>query len=173
MKRILAVVCCLSLCSIAVLAQRRAAREQTFRDQKFVNFVAQTDMVDANLSQLAEAEGASQPVKDCAQMLVSDHTSDYNKISDLAYKAGLRVPRAIDVENNRTTIGPLHSLKGTAFDRRYVREMIAEHAKAIAIYRKEAADAETPALRSYADKTLPELKKLLVEAKEVERAKAS
>lgn len=173
MKRILAVVCCLSLCSIAVLAQKKAAKEQEMRDQRFVNFVAQTDMVDANLGQLAEAEGASQSVKDCAQMLVNDHTSDYHEISDIAQKSGLKVPRAIDIENNKTTIGPIESLKGSAFDRRYVREMVAEHAKAIAIYKREAENAETPALRSYADKTLPVLQKLLADAKNIEKEKAS
>ncbi|MGA3346615.1 MAG: DUF4142 domain-containing protein [Terracidiphilus sp.] len=173
MKTILAVVCCLSLCSIAALAQKMSAKEQAMRDQRFVDFVAQTDMVDANLGQLAEAAGSSNSVKDCAQMLVTDHTSDFHEISDLAQKAGFRVPKAIDLENNKTTIGPFQRLKGTAFDRRYVQEMVAEHAKAIAIYKKEAADAETPALKSYADKTLPVLEKLLTETKDIEKAKAS
>ncbi len=169
MKRILTVVCCLSLCSISSLAQKVAA----IRDQKFVNFVAQTDMLDANLGQLAETAGASQSVKNCAQMLVADHTSDFQELRGIAYKAGFSVPGTINAEINKTTIAPFHRLKGTALDRRYLQEMVAEHTKAIAVYRKEAADAKTPALKSYADETLPVLQKLLEDAKDAERAKAS
>ncbi|MGA3083152.1 MAG: DUF4142 domain-containing protein [Terracidiphilus sp.] len=173
MKRILAVVFCLSLCSISVHAQKMAAKEQAIRDQRFVNFVAQTDMVEANLGQLAKTAGASPSVKDCAQTLVTDHTSDFQEISDLARNAGLSVPKAIDVENIRATINPFQKLKGDDFDRRYIQLMVADHAKAIAAFKKEAADAETPALKTYADKTLPILKKLLADAKDVEKAKAS
>ena len=36
-------------------------------DQKFVDFAAQTDMVEANLGQLAENQGASQDTKDYGQ----------------------------------------------------------------------------------------------------------
>ncbi len=173
MKRILAVVFCLSLYSIPVFAQKMAAKEQAIRDQRFVNFVAQTDMVEANLGQLAKTAGASPSVKDCAQALVTDHTSDFQEISGLAHKAGLSVPKAIDIENNRAVISPFQKLKGTAFDRRYIQLMIAEHVKAIAVFKKEAADAETPALKTYAGQTLPVLKKLLADAKDVEKSKAS
>ena len=49
-------------------------------DQQFVDFAAQTDMVEANLGQLAESVASSQPVKDYAQMLVTDHTNDFNQL---------------------------------------------------------------------------------------------
>ena len=38
-------------------------------------------------------------------------------------------------------------------------EMIAGHTKAIAVYKKEAADAQNPALKSYAEQVLPVLQK--------------
>jgi putative membrane protein len=173
MKRILTVVFCLSLFPIAALTETKATKQAEMRDQRFVNFVAQTDMVEANLGQLAKTAGASQSVIDCAQTLVTDHTSDFQALSDLAYKAGLLVPRAIDDENNRAVISPFQKLKGNAFDRRYIQLMIAEHAKAIAAYRKEAADAKTTALKSYAEKTLPVLQKLLADTKDAEKTKAS
>jgi putative membrane protein len=49
--------------------------------------------------------------------------------------------------------------------------MIAGHTKAIAIYKKEAADGQNAALKSYAEQALPTLQKHLDGAKALEKAK--
>jgi putative membrane protein len=138
-------------------------------DQQFVDFAAQTDMVEANLGQFAENAAASQQVKDYAQMLVTDHTSDFRQLNAAAHQASLNVPDAIDGEHNKTAIDPLEKLKGAAFDHRYIQEMVAGHTKAIAIYKKEAADGENPTLKSYAEQALPTLQKHLDGAKDLEK----
>jgi putative membrane protein len=51
--------------------------------------------------------------------------------------------------------------------------MIAGHTKAIAIYKKEAADAQNPDLKSYAEQALPVLQKHLDGAKALEKGKAA
>jgi putative membrane protein len=166
MKQILTVVCCLAFCSVPALAQKKP-----MSDQQFVDFAAQTDMVEANLGLLADTVASSQAVKDYAQMLVTDHTNDFHNLYAAAGQAGLNVPNAIDAENNKTMIGPFQKLKGTAFDHRYVLDMVAGHTKAIAIYKKEAADAQNPALKSYAEGALPVLQRHLAGAKDLEKAK--
>jgi len=83
------------------------------------------------------------------------------------------VPNAIDSEHNKTMIDPFQKLKGTAFDRRYIQEMITGHAKAIEIYKKEAADAQSPDLKSYAQEALPTLQKHLSGAKDLEKTKGA
>lgn len=171
MKGILIAVCCISLGSIPALAQKKAAEKGAMTDQQFVDFAGQTDMVEANLGQLASSVAASQPVKDYAQTLVSDHTSDYKQLSDIAKQANLTVPTAIDAENNKTMIGPFQKLKGAGFDHRYIADMISGHTKAIATYKKEAADAQNAALKSYAQQALPVLEKHLSGAKDLEKTK--
>ncbi|MGC2214410.1 MAG: DUF4142 domain-containing protein [Silvibacterium sp.] len=171
MKRILTAVCCLALCSIPALAQKKAAEGRAMSDQQFVDFAAQTDMVEANLGQLAQTVASAQPVKDYGQMLVTDHTSDFHQLYDAAHQASLTVPDAIDTEHDKAMIDPFQKLKGAAFDRRYIQEMIAGHTKAIAIYKKEAVDAQNPALKSYAEQALPVLEKHLAGAKDLEKAK--
>ena len=168
MKRLLSAACCLTLCSLPVLAQ---AHKPPMSDQKFVDLAAQTDMVEANLGQLAQSAASSQAVKDYAQMLVTDHTDDFNHLYDLAHQTGLTRPDAIDSAHNRAMIAPYQKLKDTAFDRRYIHDMIAGHTQAIAIYKKEAAGADNPALRSYAQDTLPALQKHLDAAKALEKSK--
>jgi putative membrane protein len=168
MKRILSAVCCLAVCSIPAMAQKAAAGA-AMSDQQFVDFAGQTDMVEANLGQLAQNVASAQPVKDYGQMLATDHTSDYHQLYDAAHQANLTVPTAIDAEHNKMMIDPFQKLKGAAFDRRYIKEMVAGHTKAIAVYKKEAADAQNPALKSYAQDALPVLQKHLAGAKDLEK----
>ena len=171
MKPILSVVCCIALCSVSALAQMKAAEGPAMSDQKFVDFAAQTDMVEANLGQLADSAASSQQVKDYAQMLVTDHTNDFHQLNDVAHQANLTVPDAIDTAHNKAMIAPFQKVTGAAFDKKYVHDMVAGHTKAIAIYKKEAADAQNPALKTYAEQTLPALQKHLDGAKALEKAK--
>jgi putative membrane protein len=171
MKRILSAVCFIVLWWTPALAQTKAAGGPAMSDQEFVDFAGQTDMVEANLGQLAQSVASSQPVKDYAQMLVTDHTNDYHQLYDAAHQSNLKVPDAIDAEHNKTMIDPFQKLKGAAFDHHYVQEMVAGHTKAIAVYKKEAADAQNPGLKSYAEQALPVLQKHLDGAKALQKAK--
>jgi putative membrane protein len=169
MKPLFLTVCCIAFCSVPALAQGKVAKGAGMSDQQFLDFAAQTDMVEANLGQLAVNVSDSQPVKDYAQMLVTDHTADYNQLNGVAQQAGLAIPTAIDSANNKTMIAPFQPLKGKAFDHRYIQEMISGHTKAIAIYKREADDAQNPALKAYAEQTLPTLQKHLDGAKQLEK----
>lgn len=137
-------------------------------DQQFVDFAAQTDMVEANLGQQAQNVADSQPVKDYGQMLVTDHTKDFSDLHTAAQQASLTVPDAIDAKDNKAMIDPFQKLKGAAFDRKYAHEMVAGHTKAIEVYRKEATDAQNPAIQQYAQTAIPVLQKHLDAAKALE-----
>lgn len=164
MKSVFSLICCAALCAVPALAQKPAAGAMT--DQQFVDWAAQTDMLEAHLGQMAADQASSQEVKDYAQMLVADHTSDYQQLGNIAAKANLTVPMGLDDEHNRM-VAPFEKLKGAAFDTRYVHEMVEGHTKAISVYTKEAADAQTPDLKSYASQTLPALQKHLDGAKDI------
>ncbi len=169
MKHVFIAVCCIALCSTQALA--KAARGPAMTDQQFVDFAAQTNMVEANLGQLAASAASSQAVKDYAQMLVTDHTNNFHQLYDVAHQANLQMPDSIDAEHDKTMIEPFQKLKGAAFDRRYIHEMIAGHTRAIAVYKEEGTSAENPALRSYAEQALPVLQKHLDGAKALEKTK--
>lgn len=176
MKLMLAAVCCLSLLSMPALGQKQKEKKAAgapMSDQQFVDFAAQTDMVEANLGQLAATTATEPSIKDYAQMLVTDHTADYQQLSNVAKQANLTLPTAIDAEHNKTMIGPFQKLKGAAFDHKYAADMVAGHTKAIEIYKKEAEDAQNDALKSYAQETLTVLQKHLDSAKDLEKKKAA
>lgn len=173
MKRILSAVCCVALCSMPALAKEKkaAAATSAMTDQQFVEFAAQTDMVEANLGQLAGTAASAQPVKDYGQMLATDHTKDFAELNSAAHQTNLNVPTAIDAEHNKAMVDPFEKLKGAAFDKRYVHEMIAGHTKAIAIYTKVGGETQNAALKTYAESALPVLQKHLDSAKALEKGK--
>lgn len=171
MKRVLSAVCCLALCALPALAQKKAMGAP-MTDQQFVDFAAQTDMVEANLGQLAQNVADSQAAKDYGQMLVTDHTKDFGDLHSAAQQASLTVPDAIDAKENKAMIDPFQKLKGAAFDHKFAREMVMGHTKAIEAYKKEATDAKNPALQTYAQNALPVLQKHLDGAKALESSKS-
>jgi putative membrane protein len=175
MKRVLSAFCCVALLGTPLVAQhhhaaKAAAAPATLTDQQFIDMAAQTDMLEAHLGQMAADQASSQDVKDYAQMLVTDHTADYQQLGALAAKDNFTVPKGLDDEHYKMTV-PFEKLKGATFDARYAHAMIEGHTKAIAVYTKEAADAQNPDVKSYASATLPTLQKHLDGAKNLLKKK--
>lgn len=173
MKLLFCAACCVALTALPALAQSKAAAKGGMTDQQFIDMAAQTDMIEAHLGQMAQDAGASDQVKQYAQMLVTDHTADYQQLKTLAAQANLTVPSAIDADKYKAMIAPFEKLKGAAFDKKYAQEMVAGHTKALEVYKKEAASAENPEVRSYASATEPVLEKHLSDAKDLTKPAAA
>lgn len=169
MKRAFAAACCLALLAVPAFSQKHAPGTP-MTDQEFINMAAQTDMLEAHLGQMAANQASSDDVKNYAQMLVSDHTSDYTQLQAMAAKDNLTVPAGLDDEHNKM-IDPFNKLNGKAFDQKYIHEMIEGHTKAIAAYTKESSDATNGDVKSYAAATLPTLQKHLDGAKDLAKKK--
>lgn len=174
MKNIFFAVCCVAFCCVLATGQKHGSKGggAGMTDQQFVNFAAQTDMMEANLGQLAGSNASSSSVKQYAQGLVTDHTNDYGQLGSVAGKASLTEPKGLDASHQRM-IAPFQKLKGAAFDRRYLQEMITGHTQALAVYKKEAARAKNADLKAYASQTLPTLEKHLDGAKDLAKSPKS
>ncbi len=168
MNRFFSAFCCAALLGSPLLAQHhhaaRAAASAAMTDQQFIDMAAQTDMLEAHLGQMAADHASRQDVKDYAQMLVTDHTADYQQLSAMAQKNNFNVPKGIDAEHWKM-VAPFEKLHGAGFDTRYIREMIDGHTKAIAVYTKEQTDAQNADVKAYASAALPTLQKHLDGAK--------
>jgi putative membrane protein len=163
MKLVATAFSCCFLLSLPALPQHKEAaahgkQAAPMTDQEFVDFAAQTDMMEAHLGQLAANQAESQGVKDYAQMLVTDHTNDYNQLTAVAGKANLNVPKGLDAKHDKM-IAPFEKLKGAAFDRQFIHEMVTGHEAAIAAYDRESRDGQNADLKSYAQQALPVLEK--------------
>jgi putative membrane protein len=170
MKKIFTIVCCLALSCLPALAQKEHASKGSMSDQDFVNMAAQTDMLEAHLGKMAADHASGQDVKDYAQMLVTDHTANYQQLQSLAAKDNFTVPTALDAAHDKM-IAPFEKLNGAAFDSRYKQTMIAGHTQAIAVFEKESNNAQNPDVKAYAAATLPTLHKHLDGAKDLLKKK--
>ena len=166
MKPLLAGLFCSAVIGVPAFSQNTGAAATS--DQAFIDLAAQTDMTEAHLGQLAETQSSSQAVKDFAQMLVTDHTNDYNQLTALAAKAGLTVPKGLDAKQDKM-IAPFEKLKGAAFDKRFARAMVSGHETAIAAYNKESRDGQNADLKTYATQTIPTLEKHRTAAQGLEK----
>jgi putative membrane protein len=165
MKTISVALLSVGLFALPVFAKPKAKKAMT--DQEFVNFAAQSDMTEANLGLAAQDKGG-QAVKEYGEMLRTDHTNDYGQLNAAAQKAALTVPRGTDAEHHRLIVS-LDRLKGAAFDRHFIHDMIIGHEHAISVYKKEAQNAQSPDIKAYAEQALPTLQKHLDDARKIEK----
>jgi putative membrane protein len=64
-------------------------------------------------------------------------------------------------------------MNGAEFDRAYMKDMVQDHTKDVAEFRKESTSAKDPDVKSFASQTLPTLEDHLKEAKGITPAGAS
>jgi putative membrane protein len=163
------IVVLLACAAVPALSLAKADHKETMSDQEFVDFAAQTDMTEAHLGQMTQDQAGSQPVKDYGQMLTMDHTNDYKQVTAAAGKANLTVPKGLDAKHDKM-IAPFEKLHGAAFDHRFEHEMVAGHKAAVAIYKREATDAQNADLKTYATQAIPTLEKHLSDAENLEKS---
>jgi putative membrane protein len=160
----------LSICAFCCAPALAQSSSSGMSDQQFVDFAAQTDMTEAHLGQVAQDQAAGQNIKEYGQMLVTDHTTDYNQLTAAAGKANLTVPKGLDAAHDKM-IALIAKMKGTAFDTHYVHEMVIGHEKAIAQYKEEAQNGQNAEIKAYANQALPVLEKHLEAAKNLMKSK--
>jgi len=156
-KRILVGICGGALFGALAFAQ---PRKLNISDKKFLKLAADADMTAAHLGQMAENTAAKTSVRDFGQKLVLDHTNAYEELATLASKAGATVPKGIDIQRDRA-IRELMNVKGRAFDRRFLKDEVLDHEKALAVFRREAAHGHDADLKAYAGKMIPTLEEHL------------
>jgi len=123
-------------------------------DQQFMKMAAETNMTEAHLGQMAEAQAAGKSVKDFGQTLSKEHTSAYEGLSVLANKTGTPIPKAIGRDR---TIERLMHLKGSSFDRAFIQDEVQSHRIVIAQFKREAEHGENPEVKAWAQNMIPTL----------------
>ena len=125
-------------------------------DSKFVHDAAVGGMAEVEMGRLAAEKASSADVKQFGQRMVDDHGKANQELKGLASGKGVTLPASLDAPH-KAAQEKLSKLTGAAFDRAYMAEMVKDHDKDVANFRrasKTAADAE---LKAWAAKTLPTL----------------
>lgn len=112
---------------------------------------AKGGMMEVHMGQMAAKEGQSAEVKKLANQMVTDHTKANNQLMALASSKGVKLD----------TRHKMDKISGDKFDDQWLSQMVADHQKTIAAFEAEAKGGKDPAVKDWASKTLPTLKKHL------------
>jgi putative membrane protein len=136
-------------------------------DRKFVMDVARGNMAEVELGKLAAEKGTADSVKQFGKRMADDHGKANAELKDMAEKKGVTLPSDLDAKH-RQLRDRLAKLNGADFDRAYANEMVKDHKKDVADFKREAKGAKDPDLKAWASKTLPTLEDHLKQAQDMQ-----
>jgi putative membrane protein len=150
----------------ALLGPVTAASGADKVSQVFIRDAIQGNLAEIQLGQLAQDKAQSADVKSYGQMLVTADSASNKLAEKVAEQIGITVPTEPTV-SQKAMYDQMSRLSGTAFDRAFVREMIAEHKMNIPRFQNEAKKTNDP-VADFANQTLPILKKHLDAAQKLQ-----
>jgi len=171
-KPILLTFTCAALAAtIAFAAQEKSAAPPT--DPQIAMIAVTADIIDIDAGKLAAEKTTNPKVKDFAELMVRDHTSVNNQATALAQKLNLTPEESAtsqglkaDADKEATK---LKGLSGAAFDKAYVDNEVAYHAKVLgAVDETLIPNAKNAELKNLFESARPIFVSHLNHAKEVQ-----
>jgi putative membrane protein len=157
-----------ALTGVMGLYAAHASAALSIADRTFVNEAASGGRAEVQLGQLAQQKASSPEVKQFGQRMVDDHSKANEELQAIAARENLTLP-AQPESTDQTTERRLQQANGAAFDRAYAEDMVQDHEKDVAAFRKEAQSGQDPAVKAFAQKYLPVLEQHLQMAKELNK----
>lgn len=108
-------------------------------------------------SQLALQKSVSGPHREFAQMMIEDHGRANRELEVLARNKGVMLTPDVDGELAHK-LEELRQADGKEFERLYHDAQMKAHDDAVALFERAAKECTDPALKAFAQKTLPTLR---------------
>ena len=119
-----------------------------------------TSQSEVQAAQLAEQRATSPQIKQFAQRMLTDHTAANTELQQIAKQADISLP-AQPTSKDAAEGQKLRGVTGTAFDQAYAQGQLQDHRETVELFQKEASSGQDPALKAFAQKTLPILQQHL------------
>jgi putative membrane protein len=149
-----------ALCLTSVRADDQRGQATQLTDQQFVNEAAIGGMAEVHLGKLAMDRGGTDAVKNLGQRLMRDHQQANDQLKQIAARQGLQLPQRLD-EKHQKIVQEFSQLNGARFDQAFLKDQIKDHEKDIAQFEAEAKNGKDPAVRQFAEQSLPTLREHL------------
>jgi putative membrane protein len=165
----IAAIACLT-CSAGTTALR--GQSSTITGDTAVLFAREAalgNMAEVRLGKIAQANAASDQVKQFAGRMIADHAKADEQLRAVTTKKQIALPSDLDGVH-RTLLDKLSGMKATAFDIAYMDAMVDDHTKTVAMFKQEAEQGADRDLKAYAAASLPTLESHLKMAKQVDAA---
>ena len=138
-------------------------------DRSFLEQAASGGLAEVQTAQLAQQRSSSPQVKQFANRIITDHTLANTELLQIAQDQNITLPEQPSTKDG-SVYRRLIGLNGTAFDQAYAQAEVSDHQQDITLFRKEAQSGQDPALKSFAQKTLPILVQHLQLAQSLSRS---
>lgn len=125
-------------------------------DSKFMMMAAMSDMNEISASNAALSKSSNEEVKKFAQMMVDDHTKASEELKPIAMSKNVMLPTDTDAKH-KAAMEKMSAMSGDGFDKEYIKMMVKDHEKAVALFQKEADTGKDAEAKAFAAKTLPTL----------------
>jgi putative membrane protein len=159
----------ISLAFAAALTGSSYALAKDQPNQAFIKKAIEGNLAEVAVGQLAQQNGSNDAVKNFGRQLQTDHSAANQKAMSVASSLGVTPPTEPN-NQQKATFQKLSKLSGNAFDREFIKDMLADHKKDVAEYQKEAKQQNDPAA-AYASETLPALQNHLQTVQSLSTAK--
>jgi putative membrane protein len=130
-----------------------AQHELSRKDMEFMKNAAIGGMAEVELGKLAQQNGHSPDVKSFGARMVQDHSRANDQLTNMAKERGVQLPQQLDTEHMAMR-DRLAKLQGDAFDRGYIKMMVADHDKDLKEFRRQAQTSQDRELKRFARETL-------------------
>lgn len=137
------------------------------KDAQFLNEVAESNMKEIKLSQLAQTKATAADVKDIAKMLETDHSAVLSDVKNFA--SNRSVTLKTEDTHDATEHKNLDEKTGKEFDKDWCKHMIDMHEKSIKKFENAQNDLNDADLKAWAGTTLPKLRTHLERLQDCEK----
>ena len=98
--------------------------------------------------------------------MVDDHSKANDQLKQVAQQQHIDIPTELNAKD-KATKAKLEKLSGEQFDRAYMKDMVQDHRKDVSEFERASKTAKDPAVKSFAEQTLPTLREHLKEAQKI------
>jgi putative membrane protein len=159
-------ICVCMVAAIGVTACERERSVEASRDRStmsaapaeraFMVEAAQANLAQIDSAQIARQKSSNGDVRDFANMIGRDHSRSLEELTDLMAQTNTSRPKGLSSEAEKD-IRRMNDLNSPELDREFVNMMVADHQRAIEMFRDQLEIAQNPDLKKFLENSLPVL----------------
>ncbi len=134
-------------------------------DYQFVKSAIEDGIAEVLFGNLALEQSATEPVRQLAEMLVTDHQKANSQLKKIVKRKNYTDLPDASSASSRANYTRISNLSGTEFDKAFARQMVEDHEKTVNAFLRQIENGKDKQLTSWARKTLPTLQKHLEHAR--------
>ncbi|HET8574285.1 MAG TPA: DUF4142 domain-containing protein [Edaphocola sp.] len=142
------------------------AQSNNLKDETFVKKAQLGGNKEVRLGQLASEKAVAREVKEYGEMMIKDHQEANAELTRMVQQRNYQPVNDADKDADKA-FDKLSRYSADDFDEAYMKAMVKDHEKVVALFEKEAENGNDPEIRQWAKEKLPVLQQHLSDAKNV------